>query len=150
MIDVMTNTPINPTHEDSNPTHGSVMETLKEKSERVARSVSNAVDQAKDKSNHLVDEGSNRIGSSLSHITETSDKMRRKMESGYRGKVAPAITKANQKLSKASDYLQQSSPSDFLTDIYQAGKKHPRVTVAALLGAGFVLGRLFTSKPSAR
>ncbi|MBK1855016.1 hypothetical protein JO972_08600 [Verrucomicrobiaceae bacterium 5K15] len=110
------------------------------------KSVSDATTKAKEKTSTLIDDGSTRLGESIGHLSEASEKACSKIESGYQRKVAPAIHKASEKLADTSDYLKRSKPSDFADDICAKGKARPGIAAALLVGTGFLLGRMLTSR----
>lgn len=88
-----------------------------------------------------MDENSTRVGELLSKVAEKSDAAKGFIERRYERKVSPAIESAQEKIERASDYLEKNSSSSMSKDLTRLGRRHPKAAAGILFGLGFLLAR---------
>lgn len=106
--------------------------------------VKSKTNEFKSKTTDFVDEAGHRMGDAMENANEKAADLKHRAEVGYQTSISPKIDSAQVSIAGASRYLQEKSFPDYIADLEEFAKRHPRVTAGVSLFLGWKIGRALT------
>ena len=93
------------------------------------------------KASQFTDRKGTQLGEALEEAGEKVEGMKTRMEDRYVETVSPAIEDARGQMTGAARYLQENTAKDYLRDLEDFARQHPRITAGVSAFLGWKIGR---------
>lgn len=94
-----------------------------------------------EKAENYASEKGSQLGGAMESANEKAADFKTQVEEGYAETVSPAIDSAQVNFAGASRYLQENTARDYVRDLEEFAKQHPRITAGVCAFLGWKIGR---------